>query len=1211
MTTQFSKKFLARIAAYPETVQAQLCTQIDQSAIQEVTRLLHGKSLTDEAAITEVLDRSYVLDAFLGRMIGSNAFRVQITEILEDLDSLDPVRVARAVSDVIAPLSDPDQPYIYKLHEASSSDAGTDIEGLCAVLDLYQELTRFSGDGEQLFCRLILAEIAPFLPMLAEQFGATGVPTSGDALPEGMTKARAERVVKALLSMCSVAPLSAEASFDLKRAGDILNRLDTDPNRVEDRVDPVHVLLPDGQDAASVAWWSAQQKAGLIDQIWTQAEAVTDGAPHIALQTSIHPSQIGLALLLRVARHGANVRISTIQSDRSWIGDIVGYPDEDRTLTDIGVLHSGTNDPLDLNLGLVWMDHAIPEGAVSPRQVSLETCYAVLVCLEEGVDLTAYKNYDSCRVFRSLDDFLASFEGPASPLVLQKPVIFFNAHTPDWPRYIIASVENHWRNAGLYATAPAFVKMDSQNGHLRLSPEGDFGFGHIAAAGLLSMPLSQALVLCRAEGRQAEMLRQGLALEETGVIVQHIAHQDGLPQKACEKMTRALSATPFAPDVQSAIFLYSEVDFVSVASVLQDNLEAHWPIFGRVSRCARNATGPIEAMQVFLKRPGLEQAQGILSDLAQYQSFDPNTAEFEEFLLRLTADSALLLELEATETVFAFDLAVQCGRVDEIAHNLMTFALELCHKDKDIILPLFSVLAVGLSREDFMYALASCSCDMTLSNRKKFRIGDVHQRFGSPISLLHYFVQLGRADAEMTLDPNLQRKFSSILSSFDTGYLKNQIGHTRFAGIESEVNVDKAFQAALRAGDREEALRVLSQPHKLQKLDILKWADGLRAYSNELRQMALPVERIAHPDVFNLHVRRILGAVFSDLSLLSRMQKNALLDDQSGVSVIARHILGDNGPLNQFLEDRFAGSSAPPLKIEGDGIVNVFAHAVEGASKTIRRKTNARAPLVSVIVSAYNPDIELLEYSIRSIVNQTYGHVEIFIIDDASEGQNAADIAVLADRFAPYVQVLRMLTNSGPYVGRNRAIAQARGEFIAIQDADDWSHPHRFALQVAAFDANPLVQVVTGRHIRVDWAGKVQMEAGFDITGDGSMTSMFRRTVFEQAGGFAGVRSRGDVEMRERVRSYYGPFALCELDTPLMLCLADSHTLSQQTKGDKYEFLQLFRRNISMRRDLRLQQRRGVPLNAHTIIQVPNPLRAPADMVDAYAVDQSPSQSTT
>jgi glycosyltransferase involved in cell wall biosynthesis len=273
----------------------------------------------------------------------------------------------------------------------------------------------------------------------------------------------------------------------------------------------------------------------------------------------------------------------------------------------------------------------------------------------------------------------------------------------------------------------------------------------------------------------------------------------------------------------------------------------------------------------------------------------------------------------------------------------------------------------------------------------------------------------------------------------------------------------------------------------------------------------------------------------------------------------------------------------------------VFRNA---AKATATNADNSTSELVSVIISAFNPDLELFELALGSILAQSHKNIEVFVVDDASEIDVSAQLQAICAAHKD-VNYRRVPENSGPYIGRNLAIGEATGEFIAIQDADDWSHPQRLATQVAAFRASTAVQCVTCSHIRIDRAGQVQLEGGFAVTGDGPMTSMFRKSAFDSLGLFARVRSRGDIEMRERLISYFGRHALSELSQPMMLCLADSATLSQKTRNEKYEYLQLFRTNISSRVPLSALRRQGVPLGLDREIPVPLALRPPLPLTEA------------
>jgi succinoglycan biosynthesis protein ExoO len=105
------------------------------------------------------------------------------------------------------------------------------------------------------------------------------------------------------------------------------------------------------------------------------------------------------------------------------------------------------------------------------------------------------------------------------------------------------------------------------------------------------------------------------------------------------------------------------------------------------------------------------------------------------------------------------------------------------------------------------------------------------------------------------------------------------------------------------------------------------------------------------------------------------------------------------------------------------------------------------APRVSVIIPAYNAAAHLRR-AVDSALAQTMPDLEIIIVDDASTDATLEIAGRIADQDSR-VQVLHNERNSGPSVSRNRAIAAARGEWIAILDADDSWFPERLERMLA------------------------------------------------------------------------------------------------------------------------------------------------------------------
>ncbi|MGX9429211.1 MULTISPECIES: glycosyltransferase family A protein [Bradyrhizobium] len=125
----------------------------------------------------------------------------------------------------------------------------------------------------------------------------------------------------------------------------------------------------------------------------------------------------------------------------------------------------------------------------------------------------------------------------------------------------------------------------------------------------------------------------------------------------------------------------------------------------------------------------------------------------------------------------------------------------------------------------------------------------------------------------------------------------------------------------------------------------------------------------------------------------------------------------------------------------------------------------AEGPLVTVVMCVYNAG-EYLRPSLLSIIDQTYKNLDILIIDDGStDGCFNSVQDLLADQ---RVRVLHQANSTKP-VAVNRALDQIRGEFYAIQDADDISHPTRIERQVRALLNKPhLAAVFCGNELIIN-----------------------------------------------------------------------------------------------------------------------------------------------
>src|SRR5258707_1195045 len=96
---------------------------------------------------------------------------------------------------------------------------------------------------------------------------------------------------------------------------------------------------------------------------------------------------------------------------------------------------------------------------------------------------------------------------------------------------------------------------------------------------------------------------------------------------------------------------------------------------------------------------------------------------------------------------------------------------------------------------------------------------------------------------------------------------------------------------------------------------------------------------------------------------------------------------------------------------------------------------------VSVIIPAFDV-ATVIGRAIASALAQTRPALEIIVVDDASRDQTRKVVEELAASH-PQVKLISLPRNRGPAHARNTALAQARGDWVAILDADDAWRPHR------------------------------------------------------------------------------------------------------------------------------------------------------------------------
>ena len=176
-------------------------------------------------------------------------------------------------------------------------------------------------------------------------------------------------------------------------------------------------------------------------------------------------------------------------------------------------------------------------------------------------------------------------------------------------------------------------------------------------------------------------------------------------------------------------------------------------------------------------------------------------------------------------------------------------------------------------------------------------------------------------------------------------------------------------------------------------------------------------------------------------------------------------------------------------------------------------ETVPQGPLVSVVVAAYNA-ASTIAATLASIRAQTYYAIEILVVDDGSTDATPHIVEKVASD-EPRLHLFRQ-SNGGVARARNAAIAAAKGEWIALIDADDIWHPEKLARQIrVALTSELAPALVYSWCRRIDTLDRVIADQGrpmhsgmqfdqllaFNFMNNAS-NAIFRADAFRTVGGF-------------------------------------------------------------------------------------------------------------
>jgi len=122
---------------------------------------------------------------------------------------------------------------------------------------------------------------------------------------------------------------------------------------------------------------------------------------------------------------------------------------------------------------------------------------------------------------------------------------------------------------------------------------------------------------------------------------------------------------------------------------------------------------------------------------------------------------------------------------------------------------------------------------------------------------------------------------------------------------------------------------------------------------------------------------------------------------------------------------------------------------------------------VSLLITTYNTEPNLLRDCIQSALHQTYANLEICIADDCSQRKDTLSVIEEA-KADPRVKVIFRDQNGHIAAATNTAFSLACGEWVAVLDHDDILHPRAIAEVVHAIHRNPSAHLLYSDEDKID-----------------------------------------------------------------------------------------------------------------------------------------------
>jgi glycosyltransferase involved in cell wall biosynthesis len=129
-------------------------------------------------------------------------------------------------------------------------------------------------------------------------------------------------------------------------------------------------------------------------------------------------------------------------------------------------------------------------------------------------------------------------------------------------------------------------------------------------------------------------------------------------------------------------------------------------------------------------------------------------------------------------------------------------------------------------------------------------------------------------------------------------------------------------------------------------------------------------------------------------------------------------------------------------------------------------------PLVTISVPTIGGRPSLLAEALESLHQQTYPHLEILLLDDASSGEGQQTLQRFVDR-DPRARILRSEQRGPMFANFNRGICAARGDYVVICHDDDVYLPEFIERELGLLERHPQAGFAGSNYFLIDQTGNV------------------------------------------------------------------------------------------------------------------------------------------